>query len=133
MNEIIEFIEQNKYGSLATCNSGKSDVRPFELAFHCDRGIFFYTSSNEDVYEQLNVNPYISFCATDQNFNYVKISGSVIFSDNEDDKAKIAANSQFAQKVFPNSNLKNMKVFFLPHASCILHNYADNRAVEWQF
>jgi uncharacterized pyridoxamine 5'-phosphate oxidase family protein len=133
MNKIIGFIEQNKYGSLATCNGGKSDVRPFELVFHCDRGMFLYTSADEDVYEHLNVNPYISFCATDPNLNYVKISGSVIFSDNKDDKAKIVANSQFAQKVFPNSNLDNMKVFFLPHASCILHYYADTRAVEWQF
>lgn len=132
MNEIINFIEKNKYGSLATCNGGKSDVRPFELAFNCDRGMFFYTSSDEDVYEQLNVNSYISFCATDENFNYVKISGSVTFSNSEDDKAKIVANSQFARKVFPNSNLDNMRVFFLPHASCILHYYADNRAVEWQ-
>lgn len=133
MNEIIDFIEQNKYGSLATCNGGKSDIRPFELAFYCDRGMFFYTSSDKDVYEQLNVNPHISFCATDQKFNYVKISGSVTFSNSEDDKVKIVTNSQFAQKVFSNSNLNNMRVFFLPHASCILHYHADNRAVEWQF
>jgi len=133
MNEIIGFIEQNKYGNLATCNGGKSDVRPFELAFHCDRGMFFYTSSDEDVYEQLKANPYISFCATDQNNNYVKISGTVTFSNSQDDKAKIVAISQFARKVFPNSNLDSMIVFFLPHASCRLHYYADNRAVEWQF
>lgn len=133
MNEIIGFIERNKYGSLATCNDGKSDIRPFELVFYCSRGMFFYTSSDEDVFEQLNANPYISFCATDENLNYVKIAGSVIFSDSQDDKVKIAANSQFAQKVFPDSNLDAMKVFFLPHASCILHYHADNRAVEWQF
>ncbi len=133
MNEIIGFIEQNKYGSLATCNGEKSDVRPFELVFHCDRGMFFYTSSDDDVYEQLNENPYISFCATDQNFNYVKISGTITFSNSVDDKAKIVANSQFAPKVFPNSNLDSMRVFFLSHATCILHYYADNKVVEWRF
>lgn len=133
MNEIIGFLEQNKYGSLATCNDGKSDVRPFELVFHCDKGMFFYTSSDKDVYEQLNANPYISFCATDHNNNYVKISGIVNFSNSEDDKAKIVANSQFAQKVFHNSNLDSMRVFFLQHASCMLHYYADSRVVEWQF
>ena len=133
MNEIIGFIEQNKYGSLATCNGGKSDVRPFELAFHSDRGMFFYTSSEEDVYKQLNVNPYISFCATDQNFNYAKISGSVTFSNSKDDKTRIFINSKFSQKVFSNSNLDSMRVFFLEHASCILHYYADKRVVEWQF
>jgi uncharacterized pyridoxamine 5'-phosphate oxidase family protein len=133
MNEIIEFTEKNKNGSLATCTGGKPDVRPFELAFYCDRGLFFYTSSDEDVYEQLKTNPYICFCAVDQNYNYAKISGTVTFSDIEDDKAQIAASSQFAQKVFPNSNFDKMRVFFLPHASCMLHYYADNKVVEWQF
>lgn len=133
MHEIIEFVEQNKYGSLATNNEGKPDVRPFELAFHCEQEMYFYTSSDEDVYEQLTANPDICFCAIDQNNNYVKISGTVIFSDSEDDKAKIAENSQFAKKIFPNSNYENMRVFYLLHASCMLHYYADNRVVEWKF
>lgn len=133
MNEITTFIEQNKYGSLATCSGGKADIRPFELVFHCDRGMFFYTSAGESLYEQLNENPYISFCATDQNYNYTKIAGTVSFSSDKDDITKIMAYSQFAQKVFANSNADSMKVFFLPHASCELHYQADNRVVEWQF
>ncbi len=133
MNEIIAFVEQNKYGSLATCNGGKADVRPFELVFYCDRGMFFYTSVGENLYEQLNVNPYISFCATGQNYNYAKVSGTVSFSNDEDDKIKIISNSQFAQKAYTNSNVDSMKVFFLPHASCMLHYQADNRVIEWQF
>ena len=133
LNEIVGFIEQNKYGSLATCNGGKPDVRPFELVSHCDRGMFFYTSADEDVYEQLCANPNISFCATDQNKNYVKISGTVTFSNNEDDKAKIVADSQLAKEIFPNSDLDRMRVFYLPHASCLLHYYANHKAVEWQF
>ena len=133
MNKILAFIEQNKYGSLATCNGGKADVRPFELVFYCDRGMFFYTSGGEDLYAQLNVNPYISFCATDKNYNYSKISGSVLFSSDEKDKENIIEKSQFAQKIFANSNANDMKVFFLPHALCMLHYQADNKVVEWQF
>lgn len=133
MNEILSFIDQNKHGSLATCNAGKADVRPFELVFHCDRGMFFYTSVGTDLYEQLNVDPYISFCATDQNYNYIKISGTIAFSNDDNDKTKIIADSQFAQKMFPNSNLDSMKVFYLQHASCMMHYHADNKAVEWKF
>jgi len=95
--------------------------------------MFFYTSVGENLYEQLKVNPYISFCATDQNYNYAKISGTVSFSSDENDKTKIITDSQFAQKAFDNSTIDNMKVFFLPSASCILHYQADNRVIEWQF
>ena len=133
MNEIIAFLQQNKYGSLATCNDSKADVRPFELVFYCDRGLFFYTSAGEDVYSQLCANPYISFCATDQAYNYAKVSGTVAFSNSEDDKAKILSNSRFAQTVFANSAVGDMKVFFLPHASCKLHYFAEHKISEWQF
>lgn len=133
MKEILDFLSQNKYGSLATCDNGKADVRPFEVVFHCDRGVFFYTSAEKDVFKQLNANPNISFCATDQNYNYAKVSGSVSFSNDNEDKTKIIANSQFAQKMFANSNADNMKVFFLPHASCVIHYHADNREVQYQF
>lgn len=133
MKEIVTFLEKNKYGSLATCDGGKADVRPFELVFHCDRGFFFYTSAGEDVYEQLNANPNIGFCATDRDYNYTKITGAVSFSGDEDDKKKILASSRFAKEVFADSNTDRMKVFFLPHASCMLHYHADNRVVPWQF
>lgn len=132
MNEIITFLEQNKFGSLATCKGGKADVRPFELVFHCDRGLFFYTSMGEDVYEQLKINPYICFCVTDQNYNYAKISGSVSFSSSNDDKARIISSSQFAEKVFADDKT-DMKVFFLPHANCMLHYHFDNSVIERQF
>lgn len=133
MKEIIDFLNQNKIGSLATCNNGIPDVRPFELAFYCDRGMFFYTSAGKDVHQQLNANPNISFCATDQNYNYVKISGPVSFSNKNEDKTNIIANSQFAKNVFANSNTDNMIVFFLPHASCMIHYFPDNREIQYQF
>lgn len=133
MEEIIAFLEQNKFGNLATCIDGKADIRPFELVFFCDRGMFFYTSAGEDVYEQLHANPYISFCATDPNYNYAKICGTVSFSHENEDKEKIYATSEFAKKVFAKSNLDNMKVFFLPHAVCMLHHHSDNSVVKWQF
>jgi uncharacterized pyridoxamine 5'-phosphate oxidase family protein len=132
MNEIIAFLKQNKFGSLATCRDGKADVRPFELSFHCERGLFFYTSEKEDVYEQLKLNPYICFCATDQNYNYAKISGTVLFSESEDDKAKIISSSSFAEKAFAGDKT-GMRVFYLPHADCMLHDHADNNVIERQF
>lgn len=133
MNEIIAFIEQNKYGSLATCNDGKADIRPFELVYYCDKGMFFYASEREDLYKQLKENPSISFCCTDSNYNYTKISGSVLFSLDENDKAKVIEKSQFAKEIYSSSNANEMKVFFLPHASCILHYHNDNKVIEWQF
>lgn len=133
MNKIIEFINQNKFGNLATCNNDKPDTRPFELAFHCDKGMFFYSSSEDELTNQLKQNPNICFCATDSNYNYVKVKGSVKFSEDNDDKSNILEKSKFAKNVFNDSNIDNMKVFFLSHGKCMLHFHNDNNVIIEEF
>jgi len=133
MKNIFEFLNQNKFGNLATCNNGKPDTRPFELVFHCDKGMFFYTSSDTGVTNQLKNNPNICFCATDSNYNYVKVSGSVTFSDESHDKIKILEQSEFAKTVYNDSNIDNMNVFFLPHGKCMMHFHIDNKVITDEF
>lgn len=133
MKNISEFLDQNKFGNLATCNDDKPDTRPFELSFHCDKGMFFYAAADEKITNELEVNPNICFCATDPNYNYVKVNGSVIFSDNEDDKAKILEKSEFAKTVYNDSNIDKMKVFFLPHGKCMMHFRNDDKVITDEF
>jgi len=133
MKKIIEFLNQNKFGNLATCNNYKPDTRPFELVFYCDKGMFFYTSSDVDLTNQLITNPNICFCATDSNYNYVKVSGSVIFSVESEDKVKILEKSEFAKTIYNDSNIDKMKVFFLPHGKCMMHFHIDNKVITDEF
>lgn len=133
MKEIIEFLKENKFGNLATCSNEKPDLRPFELVFYCDRGMFFYVSADTDAASELKANPNICFCATDNNYNYVKVSGRVLFSDNIADKSKILEESKFAKKFFDESNLQKMLVFYLPHGKCKHHFYKDNKIITEEF
>lgn len=133
MKDIIEFLNQNKFGNLATCNSDKPDSRPFEFVFYCDRGMFFYASSDTELINQLKINPSLCFCATDSNYNYVKVSGSALFSDESEDKIKILEKSEFAKAMFHDSNLDKMKVFYVPHGKCIQHFHSDNKVITDEF
>ncbi|MBP1925283.1 putative pyridoxamine 5'-phosphate oxidase family protein [Sedimentibacter acidaminivorans] len=133
MNKIIEFINQNKFGNLATCSNEKPDTRPFELVFHDDKGMFFYSSAEEELTNQLKQNPNICFCATDSNYNYVKVKGSIEFSENKDDKIKILEKSKFAKNIFSDSNIDKMKVFSLPHGKCMLHMHNDDNVIIEEF
>ena len=133
MKQIIEFLNKNKFGNLATCNNDKPYLRPFELVYYCDKGMFFYASTEEELINQLKINPNICFCATDSNYDYVKVSGSIKFSDDKEDKEKILEKSEFAKTVYNDSNINNMKVFFLPHAECMMHFHADNGVITDKF
>ncbi|WP_206460664.1 pyridoxamine 5'-phosphate oxidase family protein [Anaerovorax sp. IOR16] len=83
MEEIFNFLENNKYGSLATSAEEQPYVRPFEYGFKTDEGIFFYTSEDKEVYSQLRSNPRVCFCATDKNLTYVQLTGDIKFTEEE--------------------------------------------------
>ncbi|MBA4688287.1 MAG: pyridoxamine 5'-phosphate oxidase family protein [Candidatus Galacturonibacter soehngenii] len=133
MNEIIEFLNNNKFGSLATNSYDKPDLRPFEMVFYSDQRMYFYTTVDSDVANQLGENSNICFCATDQSYNYVKVSGSVIFSDKQEDKDKILENSEFAKEIFKKLDINKMKVFYLEHGECKKHLHSNNQTIVEKF
>jgi uncharacterized pyridoxamine 5'-phosphate oxidase family protein len=133
MKEIVSFLAQNKYGNLATCCGDKPDNRPMECVFSSDKGLFFYTSQGEDLADQLGKNANICFTATDANYNYVKVSGCVEFSTDNQDKSSILEHSTFAKQVFHEDTLSSMLVFYLPHGKGILHHHGDNKPICSEF
>lgn len=133
IKEIFEFLAQNKFGSLATCTENQPDNRPMECAFVSDKGLFFYTKKGEDLEDQLSKNKNICFAATDQNYNYIKVRGSVELSQEDEDQFNILTNSSFAKSVFQENNLSSMIVFYLPHGNAMLHSHGKNKPICYEF
>ena len=133
MKEIIDFLNNNKFGNLATCDGNKPDTRPFEVVHISDNGLLFYASSDTEVCKQLRVNPNICFCATDEKYNYVKVKGEISFSDKQEDKDKVLENSNFAKKVYESCGKDKMEVFYLTHGECMLHHHMDDNIIKKSF
>ena len=133
MKEIIDFLNKNKFGSLATCDGNKPDTRPFEVSYISNEGLLFYVSSDTDLYKQLKANANICFCATNENYDYVKISGEISFSSKQEYKEKILANSHFAKKVYDSCGTDKMEVFCLEHGKGILHHNMDDNIIKESF
>lgn len=133
MKEVLDFLKINKYGNLATSEENMPDTRPMELVFHSEKGLFFYTSTHEELAKQLRRNQNVCFCATDPEYNYVKIKGSVIFSDEKEDKQRILENSVFAKDAFNESNMENMLVFLIPSGKAMMHFHRGNKLTTHEF
>jgi len=133
MKEIIDFLNKNKFGSLATCDGNKPDTRPFEVAYSSNEGFLFYVSSDTELSKQLKANPNICFCATDEKYDYVKVVGAISFSNKQEDKDKVLANSHFAKKVYASCGTDKMEVFYLPHGECMLHHHTDDNIIKKSF
>lgn len=133
MKEILDFLSQNKFGSLATCSENQPDNRPVECVFTSEKGLFFYTTTGKDLAEQLNQNKNVCFCATDSEYSYVKIKGAVSWSREKEDQQKILENSTFAKKVFSDGDLSSMLVYYLPHGTGMLHHHGNNEPICYNF
>ncbi len=133
MQEIFNFLENNKYGSLATSAEGQPFVRPFEYGFKTDEGVFFYTSDDKEVYSQLQSNPRVSFCATDKDLTYVQLTGDVKFTEEDKYKDIMLQKSNNAQKIYKTSNNDQLKVFYIPHGKAVMHQYESGYVSDQKF
>lgn len=132
MKKSFDFLKKNKFGNLATCDGNKPDTRPFEVAYVSDEGLLFYVSSDTELSKQLKTDPSICFCATNEKYDYLKIKGEISFSNKQEDKDKVLANSHFAKQVYE-SGTDNMEVFSLSHGECMLHYHMNDNVVKESF
>lgn len=133
MKETIDFLKKNKFGNLATCDGNNPDTRPFEVADISNEGLLFYVSTDTELSKQLKANSSICFCATNEKYDYVKVTGKISFSNKQEDKKKVLENSQFAKKVYESGGADKMEVFYLPHGECMLHHHMDDNITKESF
>lgn len=124
MKEVVEFLQGNVTGVLATVESGKPKARPFQFMFEEGGKFFFCTSNEKDVFKQLQATPYIEFTSTSSSFAWVRLSGAIKFSRNLVDKEKVLAVSELVKSIYKTAENPIFEVFFLEHGKAILADFS---------
>ena len=133
MQEIIDFLKKNKFVSMATIDQETIDNRPMEMVCHGKRGFYFYADTTSEVVKQLRANEQVCFCATDAEYNYVKIKGTAKLSAEKEDRQMILAQSVFAKENYNDDTLENMMVIFVPGGTAMMHTHKDNELITDSF
>ncbi|MDQ0361763.1 pyridoxamine 5'-phosphate oxidase family protein [Breznakia pachnodae] len=82
MIDFVSFLSENPNGVLATQDGVKVKTRVFQYLFADNNKVYFCTSNQKPVYEQLKNEAYASFCTYPNNFSKViSVNGSVTFVD----------------------------------------------------
>ncbi|MFV0400004.1 MAG: pyridoxamine 5'-phosphate oxidase family protein [Oscillospiraceae bacterium] len=77
-------LKENPNGVLATQDGGKVKTRVFQYLFSDGNKVYFCTSNEKPVYDQLKANPDISFCTYPADFTpVVSVNGKAIFVDDK--------------------------------------------------
>jgi uncharacterized pyridoxamine 5'-phosphate oxidase family protein len=82
MFDYASVLKANPCGVLATQNGEGVGTRVFHFLFSDGNKVYFCTSSQKPVYEQIMKKPNVSFCAYPANFNpVVSLRGKAVFVD----------------------------------------------------
>lgn len=75
-------LKTNLYGVMTTVSEEKPKTRVFQYLFTIDNKIYFGTTNNKPIYEQLTKNPNVSYCTFSKDFNPVlSVNGRAVFDN----------------------------------------------------
>jgi uncharacterized pyridoxamine 5'-phosphate oxidase family protein len=80
MIDYAAVLKENPNGVLATQDGSKVKTRVFQYLFTDGNQVYFCTSNEKPVYDQIKASPYVSFCTYPANFTpVVSVNGKAVF------------------------------------------------------
>lgn len=112
--EIIDFINKNPVGYLATIDGDKPRVRGMWTYRADDKGIIFHTGVVKDLFKQLQKNPNVELCFYNNNFQemvQIRVSGIAELEKDIKLKEEIVANRPFLKPIVEQYGYESLAVF----------------------
>jgi uncharacterized pyridoxamine 5'-phosphate oxidase family protein len=124
MKEVIDFLNENRNGFMATVEEDKPRVRPWGFMFEENGRLYFCTSSAKDVYRQMVKNPHVEFSMMNSKNAWIRISGEIIFTEDTECKAKVLAASELVKSVYRTPDNPVFKVFYIGHGQAVMADFS---------
>lgn len=127
MNTVIDFLKKSQIQYLATIgNDGKAKVRPFQFMLEDGGKLYFCTSNKKEVYKEITKHPYIEFCASGENFSWMRLSGKAVFSDDMLIKKKVQDESSLVKSIYKTPDNPIFEIFYLDKAAAVIADFSGN-------
>lgn len=123
MQEIINFLNKYRSGALATVEDGMPRVRPWALMFENNGKFWFMTNNQKKVFQQLQKNPYIEFCASSPDYIHVRLTGKIEFYDDINIKQQIFETYPLLKNIYQTYDNPILELFYLEHGTAAINFY----------
>lgn len=115
--EILEFIEANPVGWIATVEDGRPHVRALRAFRVRDDGPLFQISTPKDVYRQLAADPEVEVCFNDQERGIqVRVAGKARFVADDAVLDDVLVERAFLQSLVDEQGRDAVKLFVIADA-----------------
>ena len=126
MVNLAAILNANPVGVFATQHGAKIKTRVFQYLFADGHKVYFCTSSDKPVYEQMQSNPNVSFCAYPPNFAPVlSLSGRAIFVEDLALKTKALDDNPPIKEIYKSPDNPIFKIFYIDVEEYETFSYAE--------
>jgi uncharacterized pyridoxamine 5'-phosphate oxidase family protein len=127
VNAVTDFLTKSQVQYLATMGlDDKPKVRPFQFMLEEGGRLFFCTSNQKPVFQEMQKHPYVEFCASGANFSWLRLSGKVVFSKDHELKARIQAASPLVKSIYKTPDNSTFEIFYLDGAAATIADFSGD-------
>lgn len=131
MVDIKAILAKQPAGVFATLDGDKVKTRVFQHMFVEDGKVYFGTSSDKPVYEQMQKNSNISFCTFTAEYNPVlSINGKAVFVEDLAIKKRVMDASELVKEIYKSPDNPIFKVFYIDAEEIVTFDFASGPKVE---
>lgn len=132
MNEVVKFLKENPVQYFETVGrDNKAKVRPFQFIMEDGVKLWFCTSNQKNVYDEIKANPYVEVCVSTTKFEWIRLSGKAVFKNDIDVKEKVITASPLVKNIYKNASNPKFEVFYLDEAKAIIADFSGNPPKEY--
>lgn len=132
MKEVVHFLQSNPVQYLGTTDkNGNPKVRPFQFMIEKDNKLYFCTSNQKDIFQELKNNSNIELCVSSPEYAWIRLSGKVVFSDNLSIKGAIIEHSPLVKSIYRTPDNPVFEVFYLENAKAVIADFSGQPPREY--
>jgi uncharacterized pyridoxamine 5'-phosphate oxidase family protein len=127
MSIVADFLMKSQVQYLATIGvDDRPKVRPFQFMLEEGGRLYFCTSNQKTVFKELRKHPYVEFCASGENYSWLRLSGRVVFSKDRGLKANIQEASPLVKSIYSTPDNPAFEIFYLDDAVATIADFSGN-------
>ena len=88
--------------------------------------LYFCTSNQKNVFQEIQKQPYVEICASGENFSWLRLNGKVVFSQDLAIKENIQEASPLVKSIYQTPDNPEFEVFYLDEAVATLSDFSGN-------
>ncbi|MBE7719734.1 pyridoxamine 5'-phosphate oxidase family protein [Lacrimispora indolis] len=126
MIDYAAVLKENPNGVLATQDGNKVKTRVFQYLFTDGNKVYFCTSNQKPVYNQIKANPYVSFCTYPADFApVVSVNGNAVFVDDISLKARALDENPGIKGLYKTPDNPVFEIFYIDVEEVETFSYSD--------